>query len=256
MEAKEDSGSNRRKDLQQQQQQQLVQNRYTVWSVRDRRLLVVLLGYLALASSLMANVYFPLLDLLAGRYGVSVQAVNLTITAYLVVQGVAPSFWSPLSDTWSRRPVHLATFALFTLASLGLSVADRSYAALLVFRAVQSAGASGVVSLAYASVADVVVHAERGAYLAPLLTITNLGPCVGPVVGGGLVLASSDPRWCFRALLIFGGSATLLIGWTMPETARSIVGNGAVPAQGIWRTWQSFLVDNRIVSAFNTAVLR
>lgn len=69
------------------------------------------------------------------------------------------------------------------------------------------------------------------------MTATNLGPCIGPVIGGGAALASGDPRWCFRALLIFGASALLLIGWTMPETRRSIVGNGAVPARGIWRTW-------------------
>ena len=237
MELKEESPSDER-----QVPRPPAQDRYTAWSVRDRRLLVVLLGYLALASSLTANIYFPLIELLAARYDVSVQDINLTVTVYIVVQGVAPSLWSPLSDSWGRRPVYLVTFAIFTLASLGLSIVDRNYPALLVFRALQSIGASGAVSLAYASVADVVVHAERGRYLAPLLTITNIGPCIGPVLGGGLALASGDPRWCFRALLIFGGTATPIIGWVMPETGRSVVGNGAVPAQGIWKTWWSLLV--------------
>lgn len=245
MDAKKGLESDRRDDV-----QHLVQNRYTVWSARDRRLLVILLGYLALASSLTANIYFPLIDLLADRYEVSVQAINLTITVYIIVQGIVPSFWSPLSDSWGRRPVYLATFVIFTFASLGLSIVDRNYPALLIFRAFQSVGASGIVSLAYASVADVIVHSERGAFLSPLLTITNIGPCIGPIIGGGLALASGDPRWCFRTLLIFGGSATLLIGWAMPETGRSIVGNGAVPAQGIWRTWQSVFTENNMVASF------
>ncbi|KAK3358022.1 major facilitator superfamily domain-containing protein [Lasiosphaeria hispida] len=105
----------------------------------------------------------------------------------------------------------------------------------------QSIGGSGVLSLAYAVVADVTVHSERGRFLAPMLTATNIGPCIGPIIGGGTVLASGDPRWCFRALLIFGASATLLIAWAQPETARAVVGNGAVPAKGLWRTWWSLL---------------
>ncbi|KAH9909775.1 major facilitator superfamily transporter [Xylariomycetidae sp. FL2044] len=227
-----------------------VRDLYTTWSVRDRRLLVILLGYLALASSLTANIYFPLIDLLAVRYGVSVQAINLTITLYIVVQGIVPSFWSPLSDTLGRRPVYLATFTVFTIASLVLSIVDRNYPALLVLRALQSVGASGIVSLAYATVADVVVHAERGAYLSPLLTITNLGPVIGPVIGGGLALASGDPRWCFRVLAIFGGTSALLIGLAMPETERSIVGNGAVPAHGIWNTWWRLFLESKIPRLF------
>ncbi|ORY71908.1 major facilitator superfamily transporter [Pseudomassariella vexata] len=221
--------------------QPLAQSRYTVWTPQERRLFVCVLGYLALASSLSANIYFPLIDVLVERYAVSTQAINLTITLFIVFQGVTPSFWSPLSDTWGRRPVYLCTFTVFTLASLGLSIVDRNYPALLLLRALQSVGSSAVVSLAYASVADVVAPSERGAYLAPMLMTVNLGPCIGPVVGGGIVVATGDPRWCFRALLIFGSSATLMIGWIMSETKRSIVGNGAVPARGIWRTWWTLL---------------
>lgn len=212
---------------------------YTIWTARRRHLLVCLLGYVALASSLTANIYFPLLDLLANRYSVSSQSINLTITLFFVFQGISPSFWSPLSDSLGRRPVYLATFTLYTLASLGLSIADRNYPALLLLRALQSIGGSAVMSLAYAVVADVTVHSERGRFLAPMLTATNLGPCIGPVIGGGAALASGDPRWCFRALCIFGASALLLIGWTMPERCRSVVGNGAVPARRIWKTWWS-----------------
>ncbi|SPQ24148.1 0a0ea045-a5b6-47b8-baeb-9413dc6c4f26 [Thermothielavioides terrestris] len=104
----------------------------------------------------------PLIDLLAERYDVSPQAINLTITLFFVFQGIAPSFWSPLSDSFGRRPVYLATFTIYTAASLGLSISDRNYPALLLLRAMQSIGGSAVLSLAYAVVADVTVHSERG----------------------------------------------------------------------------------------------
>ena len=228
---------------------------YTTWTVPQRRLLVALLGSVALASSLTASIYFPLIDLLATRYSVSTQSINLTITLFFVFQGISPSFWSPLSDSLGRRPVYLTTFTVYTLASLGLSIVDRSYAALLVLRGLQSVGGSAVISLAYAVVADVTVHSERGRFLGPMLMATNVGPCIGPVIGGGAALASGDPRWCFRALCIFGASALLLIGLAMPETCRSIVGNGAVPAQGLWRTWVGCLSDSEVLHGIRRRLL-
>ncbi|KAK6829585.1 hypothetical protein PG987_010169 [Apiospora arundinis] len=196
---------------------------YTTWTSRDRALLVCLLGYLCLASSLTANIYFPLIDLLAERYSVSAQAINLTITLFFVLQGVAPSFWSPCPTRSGDAP---------------------SYPALLLLRALQSVGGSAVLSISYAVVADVTVHAERGRWIAPMMTTTNIGPCFGPVIGGGAVLATGDPRWCFRALLIFGASAFALIGFFLPETGRHVVGNGAVPSKAIWRTWLDLLTNN------------
>ncbi|KAI0109260.1 major facilitator superfamily domain-containing protein [Nemania sp. FL0031] len=199
--------------------------------------LTYLLGYLSLASSLTATIYFPIIDLLAERYHTSVQAINLTITLYVVFQGISPSFFSPLSDTFGRRPVFLVTFTIYLLAGVGLVANTNSYVALILLRGLQSIGGSAVLSLAYAVVADVVPHSQRGAILGPMLAATNLGPCIGPVVGGGAILASGNPRWCFATLVIFGASALLLIGWTMPETGRAVVGNGAVKAQGVWATW-------------------
>ncbi|KAH8779883.1 major facilitator superfamily domain-containing protein [Diaporthe sp. PMI_573] len=217
---------------------------YSIFTKWQKLYLTYLLGFLTLASSLTANIYLPLILLLAEQYHTSAQAINLTITVYVIFQGISASFWSPLSDVFGRRPVFILTFGLYTAASLGLALSQGSYTALIILRATQSVGGSAVLSLAYGVVADLVTSAERGSMLGPMLASGNLGPCIGPIIGGGVVM-TGQPAWCFWALVIFGGIALMLILWTMPETRRTIVGNGSVPALGIWRTWWSLMVDWR-----------
>lgn len=218
---------------------------YSVFTKNEKVYITYLLGFLTLASSLTATIYFPLLTILAKEYHTSTQAINLTITVYVVLQGLSPSFWSPLSDVLGRRPVFLATFGLYTAASLGLALSSSSYVALLLLRAAQSIGGSAVLSIAYGVVADLVPSSERGSMLGPMLASGNLGPCVGPVIGGAVEM-TGRPGWCFWVLVLFGGIALLLVGWTFPETRRTVVGNGAVPAVGIWRTWWSLLVKGKM----------
>lgn len=218
---------------------------YTAFSLSYRWYITILLGYLCLASSLTANIYFPLISLLSKQYHASIQAINLTITVYVLVQGVAPSLFSPLSDTFGRRPVYLLSFTIYTAASLGLAFSSDNYAALIVLRALQSMGGSATLSLAYSVIADYATHSERGRFLGPMMTATNIGPSIGPPIGGGAILATGDPRWAFWALVIFGGSALTLIAWTMRETNRTIVGNGAVKAQGLWRCWWDIVFLSR-----------
>ncbi|KAL3482476.1 major facilitator superfamily domain-containing protein [Aspergillus californicus] len=179
------------------------------------------------------------------QYHVSTQLINLTITLYVVFQAISPAFWGPMSDSLGRRPVFLLTFCIYAAASLGLALNKSNHAVLAVLRGLQSIGGSSVTSLAYAVVAGISPRSGRGKILGPMLVSTNLGPCIGPVIGGGAILASGDPMWCFWALLIFGGLSLMLIEWVLPETARTVVGNGAVPALSFWRTWWSVLVEKR-----------
>lgn len=176
---------------------------YSVFTKGQKRYVTYLLGFLTLASSLTATIYFPLIPLLAQEYQTSTQAINLTITLYVVFQGITPSFWGPLSDSFGRRPVLMITFGLYTAASLGLAFSRGSYPALILLRALQSTGGSAIVSLSYGVVADLVTSAERGSLLGPLLASGNIGPCIGPVIGGAVVTAS-EPAWCFWTLVIFG----------------------------------------------------
>jgi hypothetical protein len=65
---------------------------FTTFSRRRRIYLTYLLGYLTLASSLTATIYFPLIENLSRHYQTSIQAINLTITLYLVFQAISPAF--------------------------------------------------------------------------------------------------------------------------------------------------------------------
>jgi len=215
------------------------QEDYTVLSPRVQKLVIVLLGMAMLLSPLTATIYLPLLPLLSAHFHTSAQAINLTITVYIAFQALSPLLLSSTSDHFGRRPILLGTFTLYTVASLGLAINTSSYPALLVLRALQSLGASAVLSISYGCVADISVPAKRGKMLGPMLAAGNVGTCVGPIVGGWVALVSGGYRWAFWALCIFGGFILCALVFLLPETARQVVGNGSIEDrrwnQPIWR---------------------
>ncbi len=75
----------------------------------------------------------------------------------------------------------------------------------------------------------------------PTMGAANLAVCLGPVIGGLVALGSGSYEWVFWALVIFGGGVFLFVGFGLPETARSVVGNGSVQATGWGMSWWSFL---------------
>ena len=73
---------------------------------------------------------------------VSIELINLTITSYQLVSGIAPSILGDMADHTGRRPVALIAFTLYLAANLGLAL-QSNYVALVILRCLQSAGASG-----------------------------------------------------------------------------------------------------------------
>ncbi|KAK8075701.1 hypothetical protein PG997_010364 [Apiospora hydei] len=203
---------------------------YSVLSASERRLLTLTVGVSMLFSPLSANIYFPALGALQTELETSAQNINLTITAYLVFQAVAPAL---LGDLVGRRPVFLLMFAVYAAANVGLAL-QSDFVALLLLRMLQSLGCSATVAVSYGVVADVATASERGGMLGFAMIATNLGPALAPLIGGGLI-AGLGWRSVFWFLTICGVvvlSITLLF---LPETARHIVGNGQVLPRQRWR---------------------
>lgn len=193
-------------------------------------------------SPVTANIYFPALNPIAEDLGVSISLINLTLTTYMVFQGLAPTLFSDFGDMAGRRPTYILAFTIYLLANIGLAL-QRNYTALLVLRCLQSAGSSGTIALGYATVADIASTAERGKYIGIIGAGINVGPTLGPFLGG---LLSQYLGWpsLFWFLAIF--VAAWLVPWilTVPETCRNVVGNGSVPPQS-WNMPLTYYISRK-----------
>lgn len=126
---------------------------------------------------------------------------------------------------------------LFAAANIGCALAP-TYAALLVLRMLQSAGAASTVALCQAVVADVVTSAERGSYVAFTSLPALVGPSLGPVLGG-VISQYLGWRWIFWLLALVGGAVAVVHATFLPETCRFVVGDGSVRPPPAYRTlWQ------------------
>ena len=195
-------------------------------------------------SGLSSFIYYPAITALSRSLHTSIEAVNLTITAYLVVAGIAPSILGDLADRIGRRPISLVALTMYFGANLGLALQD-SYTALVVLRCVQSAGASSTIALAYGIIADISTPAERGSYMGILMGFTNAAPSIGPILGGVLAEKLSW-HWIFWLLSILGGTHLLALLIFLPETSRKLVGDGSVlPARLISRSIYSLITSRK-----------
>lgn len=218
---------------------------YSAFSDSLRIYLTYLLGFIIILSTLTATIYFPLIPMLSSHFSVSIQAINLTVTLYAVCQAISPPLFASLADCYGRRPVLLLLIGIYACASLGLALNRSSYGLLLGMRAVQSFGGSATPAIAYGIVADVAVVSERGRMLGPMLSFCNGISAIGPVVGGAVAQTTGAHVWVFLALLAVAVVCFLLAGFTLPETARTIVGDGSRPAHGLSRAWTFSCVKSK-----------
>ncbi|KAK4149931.1 major facilitator superfamily domain-containing protein [Chaetomidium leptoderma] len=198
---------------------------YSVFNAWEKRLIVLMVSVASFFSPVSANIYFPALNSLAQEYRVSTTLINLTITMYMIFQGLAPSFTGSLSDSIGRRPVYLFCFVVYIGANIGLAL-QHQFAALMVLRCLQSSGSSGTIALGNAVVSDIASAAERGAYIG----YVSLGGVVGVSLGatvGGILSDFLGWRSIFWFLVICAGVVVILIGLFLPETARAVVNNGS-----------------------------
>ncbi|KAK5085961.1 hypothetical protein LTR05_005251 [Lithohypha guttulata] len=217
---------------------------FSIFTSTQKKFIVFMASWAGFFSPVSANIYLPALNPLASSLNVSSSLINLTLTSYMVFQGLAPAFVGSLADNMGRRPAYTVCFIVYIAANVGLAL-QNSYAALMVLRCVQSSGSSATIAMASAVVADVSTPAERGSYMGFTLAGSLLGPAIGPVLGG--VLAQFlGWRAIFWFLVILAVAFLTIFLVFFPETARSKVGNGSIPPEGWNMSLMNYLAIRRI----------
>ncbi|KEF62862.1 uncharacterized protein A1O9_00835 [Exophiala aquamarina CBS 119918] len=200
---------------------------YTVLEEWRKVSIIITASFLGLVSPISSSTYLPSINQISGDLHKSIPLINLTVTTYMIFQGIAPSFVGSISDAKGRRPAYICCLGIYLAANIGLAL-QSNYVALLVLRCVQSSGSSGTIALASALVADITTRAERGKYIGYATMGVTLGPAIGPIIGGA-VASNLGWHWIFWVLSILGATLLLVVVLLLPETCRSVVGNGSIP---------------------------
>ncbi|TFK94393.1 MFS general substrate transporter [Polyporus arcularius HHB13444] len=208
---------------------------YSIYTASEKWFIVALTGFAAMFSPLTANIYFPAIPTISAAFHKSTELINLTVTVYMVVQGVSPMFWGTLSDRWGRRPMFIGCMVVLCGACVGLAlVPTDAYWLLMVLRCLQAAGSASTVALGAGVVVDIAAPAERGSFFGMWNIGPMVGPCIGPVLGGVL---SDRLGWraIFWFLCIAAGVCAIVMVLFLPETLRALVGDGSVPPPKSYR---------------------
>ncbi|KAI8943381.1 hypothetical protein NX059_001394 [Plenodomus lindquistii] len=199
---------------------------YSIYSKKEKWLIVAMV---ALAGPLPANIYFPAIPTIARAFHKSVDDINQTVTVYLVFQGISPMLWGPISDRYGRRLVYLVCLGILVASSIGMALCPTgSYWLLLFLRCFQSGGSASTIALGAGVIGDISTTRERGGYFGMFNLGPMLAPCIAPAMGGAL---SQGLGWrsIFWTIVIMVAVCLVCIALFLPETLRSIAGNGSIP---------------------------
>lgn len=203
---------------------------YTIFTSWRRALLLVLLSLTGLWSAISNSIYFPALPSISSEFHQSSELTNLSLVAYLLCQGVAPTLTSNFADAFGRRPVIVCCFVVYICSCVGLSQTS-SYGVFVFLRCLQAVGIAPVIAINAGISGDVCTHKDRGGFVGIVSGMLLVGQAFGSLLGSALV-----SRWSWRAIFLFLaiglGTTLLFLLLLLTETSRHIVGNGSV-----WPNW-------------------
>lgn len=173
-------------------------------------LIVLFLG--VLMAALDIAIVGPALPALREHYGLTERTVAWVFNMFVLFNLLGLPLMARLSDTVGRRTMYAVNVGLFAGGSL-IVAAGPPFAVVLVGRAIQGLGASGIFPVASAVVGDVVVPERRGRALGILGAVFGIAFIIGPIIAGILLLVGW--QWLFLvnlplALLVIVGGLRIL----------------------------------------------
>ncbi|KAI1113276.1 MFS general substrate transporter [Nemania sp. NC0429] len=130
-------------------------------------------------------------------------------TAYLLPAAAATPPWGKISDIFGRKPILLASIAVFFIGSLIGALAP-NIQGVLAGRVIQGTGGGGILSLSATVIGDVFSPRDRSYYYGVLGVTWGVACGLGPIVGGAFSEFVTW-RWCFWINLPVAGLAAVFV---------------------------------------------
>jgi len=174
---------------------------------RNRILILLFVG--VLMGALDIAIVAPALPAIQSDFGVDERALTWVFTIYVLFNLVGTPLMAKLSDGYGRRTIYILAVALFGIGSLVVAISP-TFGVLLLGRAIQGFGSSGIFPVAAAVIGDTFPPDKRGRALGLIGAVFGIAFLIGPVVGG-VILKFLNWHWLF---IINIPIALLLIYWS------------------------------------------
>jgi EmrB/QacA subfamily drug resistance transporter len=149
----------------------------------------------------------------------SVTDLSWVVTAYVVAAASTTPLWGKLGDRHGRKALLEIALACFVAASALCGLAN-DIVFLIAVRAIQGVAAGGLMTLAMASVGDLVSPRQRGRYQGYIAATFAAATVVGPLLGG-LLVEHASWRIVFYVNLPVGVLALMGLHAKLPAAERA-----------------------------------
>ena len=186
-----------------------------------------LLALTTVTSAMGVDGTLPLMPALGRAFGADREAVQLTLTMFMLGIAIGQLIHGPLSDRFGRKAAFLGGLILTSVATAGCAMAV-SIEALAVLRFVHGIAASSGWLIARAAIRDRHQRDDAARMMSLMLIFHSAGPLLSPIIGAVLTV-----HYGWQALFVFLSVYSLAVAvffaFAFRETIAEIVPDALRP---------------------------
>ncbi|PIA91482.1 Fluconazole resistance protein 1 [Cercospora beticola] len=200
------------------------------WSLAKRLYHSLIPTSIAFLCPFGSSVYTPGHMEVMSDFGVNREVALLPFVFYLLGLSFGPVLAAPLSETYGREVVYLSALPISAAFTLGAGFSE-GIASLIVCRFFAGLFSSPGLSIGTGTLSDIWPPEKRAVPMAMFISMVQVGPALGPLIGGYVTIEMSW-RWT-QWVILFGMAFVLGLTLGMKETYKAVILSRRAKALGI-----------------------